>query len=83
MSKEHYETSYGIDQTDPHDRACAIARDTEAQERRCLAKRQEAFRRSIERDNQARVILVGIGVVIVIFAAAVWLGRVALPEWLQ
>ena len=69
-------------QTDPHDRCIAIARDTEAHERR-LAKRQEAFRRSIERDNQARVILVGIGVVIVIFAVAVWLGRVALPEWLQ
>lgn len=46
-------------------------------------RKQAAFRRVIERDNQARVILVGLVVCVLCFAAAVWLGVVALPEWLQ
>ncbi len=68
-SQQRYRDEYGL----------TTAARTEADER----KRQAAFQRSVERDNQARVILVGIGVVVVMFAAAVWLNFVALPEWLR
>jgi len=69
-------------QTDPHDRCIALARDTEAHERRRLAKRHSLVVARLERDRQARRIIGGI-VVVVLLAFGAWLvGIVPVPvEW--
>jgi len=69
-------------QQSPHDRACAIARDTEAHERRRLTKRHRIVVARLERDRQARRIIGGI-LVVALLAVGAWLvGVVPVPaEW--